>query len=41
MNESAEEAASRLYGLPLEEFTSARNAAVKELREQGLKQSES
>src|SRR6266487_109611 len=36
MNESAEEAAGRLYGLPLEEFTSARNAAVKELREQGL-----
>ena len=36
MNESAEEAAGRLYGLPLEEFTSARNAAVKVLREQGL-----
>jgi hypothetical protein len=37
MNESAEEAADRLYGLPLREFTSARNAAVKQLRARGMR----
>ncbi len=36
MNDSAKEAADRLYGLPLEEFTSARNAAAKELRARGM-----
>jgi hypothetical protein len=32
-----DEAADRLYGLPLDEFTTERNAAAKELRDQGLK----
>jgi hypothetical protein len=32
-----DEAADRLYGLPLDEFTAERNAAAKELRDQGLK----
>ena len=31
------EAADRLYGLPLDEFTAERNAAAKELRDEGLK----
>jgi hypothetical protein len=31
-----DEAADLLYGLPLEEFTAARNAAAKELRDRGL-----
>jgi hypothetical protein len=37
MNDAAEEAADLLYGLPLEEFTPARNAAAKDLRDRGLK----
>jgi hypothetical protein len=37
MNDAAEEAADLLYGLPLDEFTLARNAAEKDLRERGLR----
>jgi hypothetical protein len=37
MNDAAEEAADLLYGLRLEEFTSARDAAAGELRERGLR----
>jgi hypothetical protein len=32
-----DEAADRLYGLPLDKFTAERNAAAKDLRDQGLK----
>jgi len=35
MSDAVEQAADRLYGLPLDEFTSARNAAAKELRDRG------
>src|SRR2546430_12255800 len=37
MADPVEEAAERLYGLPLDEFTGARNAAAKELRDRGLR----
>lgn len=37
MSHAVEQAADLLYGLPLDEFTSARNAAAKELRDRGLK----
>jgi hypothetical protein len=37
MADPVDEAAGLLYGLPLEEFTSARNAAAKELRDRGLR----
>ena len=37
MPDAVEQAADLLYGLPLDEFTPARNAAAKELRDQGLK----
>jgi hypothetical protein len=37
MAAQADAAADLLYGLPLEGFTSARNAAAKELRERGLR----
>ena len=37
MSNAVEQAADLLYGLPLDEFTPARNAAAKELRDQGLK----
>jgi hypothetical protein len=37
MADPVDSAAERLYGLPLEEFTPARNAAAKELRERGLR----
>jgi hypothetical protein len=37
MNDAAEEAADLLYGLPLDEFTPARNAAAQELRDRGLR----
>src|SRR2546423_638852 len=37
MADPVEEAAESLYGLPLDEFTSARNAAAKELRDRGLR----
>lgn len=37
MADPVDEAADRLYGLPLDEFTAARNAAVKELRDRGLR----
>src|SRR2546423_6030335 len=37
MADPVDEAAERLYGLPLDEFTSARNEAAKELRERGLR----
>ena len=36
MADPVDEAAELLYGLPLDEFTSARNAAAKELRDRGL-----
>jgi len=36
MADPVDEAAEQLYGLPLDEFTSARNAATKELRDRGL-----
>jgi cytochrome P450 len=35
-DDPVDEAAERLFGLPLEEFTAARNAAAKELRDRGL-----
>ncbi len=38
MADPVDEAAELLYGLPLEEFTAARNAAVKELRDRGLRE---
>jgi hypothetical protein len=37
MSDPVDEAADQLYGLPLDEFTAARNAAAKELRERGLR----
>jgi len=37
MADPVDEAAELLYGLPLDEFTSARNAAAKELRDRGLR----
>jgi hypothetical protein len=37
MADPVDEAAELLYGLPLDEFTTARNAAAKELRDRGLK----
>jgi len=37
MADPVDEAAERLYGLPLDEFTAARNAAAKELRDRGLR----
>jgi hypothetical protein len=37
MADPVDEAAELLYGLPLDEFTTARNAAAKELRERGLR----
>jgi hypothetical protein len=37
MADPVDEAAERLYGLPLDEFTGARNAAAKELRDRGLR----
>src|SRR6185436_19118378 len=37
MAKPVEQAAELLYGLPLDEFTTARNAAAKELRDRGLK----
>jgi len=37
MADPADAAADLLYGLPLEEFTPARNAAAKELRDRGLR----
>jgi hypothetical protein len=36
MADPVDEAADELYGLPLDEFTAARNAAAKELRDRGL-----
>jgi hypothetical protein len=36
MSDAAEQAADLLYGLPLDQFTSARNAAAKELRDRDL-----
>jgi hypothetical protein len=36
MADAVDEAAELLYGLPLDEFTAARNAAAKELRDRGL-----
>src|SRR5581483_2770373 len=36
MADPVDEAADRLYGLPLDEFTAARNEAAKELRGRGL-----
>jgi hypothetical protein len=36
MADPVDEAAELLYGLPLDEFTSARNAAAKKLRDRGL-----
>ena len=36
MTDPVDAAADLVYGLPLDEFTAARNAAAKELREQGL-----
>ena len=36
MADPVDEAAELLYGLPLDEFTAARNAAAKELRDRGL-----
>jgi hypothetical protein len=38
MADPVDEAAELLYGLPLEEFTAARNAAAKELRGRGLRE---
>lgn len=37
MADPVDEAAERLYGLPLDEFTGARNAAARELRDRGLR----
>jgi hypothetical protein len=37
MADPVDEAAELLYGLPLDEFTAGRNAAVKELRDRGLR----
>src|SRR5579859_4354204 len=37
MADLVDEAAERLYGLPLDEFTAARNGAAKELRDRGLR----
>jgi hypothetical protein len=37
MTDPVDEAAALLYGLPLDEFTTARNAAAKELRDRGLR----
>ena len=37
MAKPVDQAAELLYGLPLDEFTTARNAAAKELRDRGLK----
>lgn len=37
MADAVDEAADRLYGLPLDEFTAARNDAAKELRGRGLR----
>jgi hypothetical protein len=37
MADPVDEAAERLYGLPLDEFTVARNAAARELRDRGLR----
>jgi hypothetical protein len=37
MADPVDEAAEELYGLPLDEFTAARNAAAKELRDRGLR----
>ena len=37
MADPVDEAAELLYGLPLDEFTTARNAAAKELRDRGLR----
>src|SRR6478736_6216060 len=37
MPKPVDQAAELLYGLPLDEFTTARNAAAKELRDRGLK----
>lgn len=37
MADPVDEAAEVLYGLPLDEFTAARNTAAKELRERGLR----
>jgi hypothetical protein len=37
MADAVDEAAELLYGLPLDEFTTARNAAAKELRDRGLR----
>ena len=37
MADPVDEAAEQLYGLPLDEFTAARNAAAKELRDRGLR----
>jgi hypothetical protein len=36
MTDPVDQAAELLYGLPLDEFTTARNAAAKELRDHGL-----
>src|SRR5215471_16752733 len=36
MAKPIDQAAELLYGLPLDEFTTARNAAAKELRDRGL-----
>jgi hypothetical protein len=38
MADAVDEAAELLYGLPLDEFTTARNAAAKELRDRGLRE---
>jgi hypothetical protein len=37
MADAVDEATELLYGLPLDEFTTARNAAAKELRDRGLR----
>jgi len=37
MADAVDEAAELLYGLPLDEFTTARNAVAKELRDRGLR----
>jgi len=37
MADAVDEAAELLYGLPLDEFTTARNAAAKKLRDRGLR----
>jgi hypothetical protein len=38
MADPVQDAADMLYGLPLDDFTSARNAAAKELRDRGLRE---